>query len=617
MLGQLIRFGAVGAVATLAHVLAALMAERTLPVSAQGANLVGFATAVLVSYTGHTRVTFDAPLRSGPQFGRFLVLSLLSLAASSLTVWVVTGPLGLGFAAAMAVVALIVPAVTYLAMRLWVFHSEGQKGGGIAWEVFAIPAVVVAAMSILFRGQSLTNDVAWYLIATRDWLEGSPLYETIMEVNPPLNFYLTVPAILAADHLGISDSNGQYLVIWVLLFLILSWCSAIIRADAGLSPLHQSLLVLGTAAAIIIPALDSVGQREFYLVALMMPWLLQQVPPREPTARETVAAAAIAAVGVCLKPHFVLLPMALTLAQCVRDRSLWPVLSVSNLTFLVIGLAYVGFVAIVHPLYLTEVVPIAGLVYGAYDASPLVVAGVVLPEAVFLLLPAAVALADREGRLYPHPFVAVSLAGLLSYLLQGKGFAYHMIPFQTFGLMACFMILLNLRRVGAFAVATGAAASGVIGLSISQGFHVNYSVDQVKILSTKLGGFDSVMALTPHVFAGPPVALETGADWASRYPANWLVPGALNRLAKTDCSAQAATCVKLEAIIDRNRSDNIADMIAHRPELLIVDLDSEYFDTPRFDWLAFMAEDPEWPRVFADYRYYGESIRYRYYIHSP
>ncbi|MDM7931860.1 hypothetical protein [Tabrizicola sp.] len=533
-----------------------------------------------------------------------------------MTGWFATSTLGPGFWVAILAVALLLPVAIYRAMRLRVYPSAFADVH-LHWRGIAISAAVVLAMGVLFWERPLTNDVAWYLVATRDWLGGAALYEVIMEINPPLNFYFTAPAIVVADLFGLSDPNGQYAVIWVVLFLCLIWCACIIRAEFGLSPLRQSLLLVAIATAIIVPSLDSIGQREYLLVVLMMPWLLRQIPERVAAPRQEIAAAAIAALGVCLKPHFVLFPLALTVARSIKSRSLRPILSTANLTFLVIGLAYVGFVAIAHPAYLSEIVPIARMVYGAYDADLPTVLGIALHETIFLLLPVLIALMNRKGRIEPTPFATLSLAGLLTYVLQTKGFDYHMIPFLSFGLMGCFWILLNSKQLGPLAAAAAVAAAGVMGLSISQGFHRNYSVDQISRVGESLGGFKSLMVLTPHIFAGPPVALETGAKWISRYPANWLVPGALNRLARTDCTKEAATCATLRAIADRNRSENIADMIAFEPELLIIDRDSEYFDEPRFDWLGFMSEDPAWAGVFEDYQEFGSSKRYIYFLRNP
>jgi putative flippase GtrA len=123
VLGQILRFGAVGVVATLSHVLVAVLTESALKMGPQMANLAGYAVAVLVSYTGHALVTFNAPVQSAARFLRFILVSLTGLATSSLTVWVVSDVLGQTFPVAMLCVAAAVPVVTYLGMRFWVFKG--------------------------------------------------------------------------------------------------------------------------------------------------------------------------------------------------------------------------------------------------------------------------------------------------------------------------------------------------------------------------------------------------------------------------------------------------------------------------------------------------------------
>jgi putative flippase GtrA len=121
LLAQLVRFGLVGGLATLVHVLAALSAQSLFHLSAQAANLVGFCVAVLVSYLGHLRFTFDVSDRSGAQFLRFVAMSGLSLMTSSATVWLIATRMGLGFGVAMAAVTIVVPAASFMVMRFWVF----------------------------------------------------------------------------------------------------------------------------------------------------------------------------------------------------------------------------------------------------------------------------------------------------------------------------------------------------------------------------------------------------------------------------------------------------------------------------------------------------------------
>jgi putative flippase GtrA len=127
MLRQLIRFAGVGGLATVLHVAVALLVQHALPVSAQAANFAGFCAAVTLSYFGHARFTFQVGAQSGGQFLRFVATSLLGLATSSSTVWLITTKLGFSFWVAMVVVAAAVPLMTYIAMRYWVFLAKAEK----------------------------------------------------------------------------------------------------------------------------------------------------------------------------------------------------------------------------------------------------------------------------------------------------------------------------------------------------------------------------------------------------------------------------------------------------------------------------------------------------------
>ena len=484
---------------------------------------------------------------------------------------------------------------------------------GRAWLGVAIAAAVALTMVLVYWDRPLTDDVIWYLIGTRDWLDGAELYRMVVEVNPPLNFYYTVPAILIADLLGVSDTNGQYILTGLLMFASLTWCGAVIRAELGLSAGRQALLLLGIGVAMVVPVSDSIGQREHTLVMLLMPWVLGQIAPGTPSARTDVPRALVAALGMCLKPYFVLFPIAVTVVRMTQTRSLKPILSPANMTFLIVGLAYIGFVAIVHPVYFTELVPVAREVYGAYRAEPGLLLQGVYPRVLLLLFPVLVALRDREGRTNPAILVAVSLAGLACILIQGTAFPYHMIPLSFFGMVACLLVMLQARKFGLFVAACGAAFAGLATLGLKQGFPEHKAVNALYSVSEAVGPFDSVMALSSSLFAGLPVAMVTGSEWVSRYPANWLVPGAVEELGKTDCTTDRDRCANLNAIAAKNRSDNIADMVRTEPDLLIVDLNSGFFPAPYFDWLAFMAEDPAWDGVFRHYREVARTPRFQFF----
>ena len=64
---------------------------------------------------------------------------------------------------------------------------------------FLIVATVVVRS---FDPDSFNHDVAWILYVAAEMLEGSTLYADIVEENPPLVFWLSVPVVAVARALG-------------------------------------------------------------------------------------------------------------------------------------------------------------------------------------------------------------------------------------------------------------------------------------------------------------------------------------------------------------------------------------------------------------------------------
>lgn len=611
MFAQLLRFAGIGGLATLVHVGVAVIMRGSTGMAPLHANLAGFCSAVLFSYVGHARCTFDVGLSSGTQILRFLFIALVGLAISSGTVWFAEGA-GLDFGFAMAAVAVLVPVASYLALRLWVFQARGQEGG-VDWIGIGVSGALALGVLALFWGRMLNHDIAWYLIATRSWLGGAELYVDLIEVNPPLNFYFTLPAIWLADLFGISDTNGEYLAVAVLLALTLHWCSTIAREELGFSSARRALLLCGIAVALVLPALGNFGQREHVMVILTLPWLLGELPLPPTSLRRQITRAGVAALGICLKPHFVVFPLAISTLKALQQRSLRPLVSAANLTFLAVGLGYIGLVAFVHPAYLSRIVPIAREVYGAYGAPFDIVLAKVSLELFFGALPLLVVLSRRMRQREAGLMTVAALAGLGCYFLQGTGFVYHAIPFRSFALIACCFVILRSLRPNAGAIVAAITIAMLTVLGIERGFYRNPAALQIADVVRKQSSVDSLIVLSSHVYVGPSAAIASGASWISRYPANWLVPGAINRLARTDCTRDAETCARLDSIAAMNRASNVVDITAARPDLLVFDLRSGYFDKPDFSWEAFMAGDPMWAQVFSEYEELTRTDRFAFF----
>jgi putative flippase GtrA len=610
-LAQILRFGAVGGLATLTHVGVAIAAEAGLTLAPQLANLAGYLVAVVVSYTGHALVTFKAPVQSAGRFLRFILVSLLGLATSSGTVWLTTGVLGLAFPVAMLCVAVAVPMVTYLGMRFWVF--DGRSEAAFAPGDVLVPVGLGLGVVAVFWDRLVNHDIAWYLFATRDWLAGAQLYVDLVEVNPPLAFYLTVPSLFIADATGLSDQNAHYVAVTLLLVASLLWCAMVLRQGFLFSAAQRALFLGIAGLAVLLPTTDGLGQREQFLVLCLLPWALREAAPRPATRGQMLTSAAFAAVGMCLKPHFVLLPLAVTLLNCWQARSLRPVFSLANLVFAGTGLAYVAYVANVHPAYLTQIVPLAMDVYGTYGKTfPQTLSIIALTLGIVQLWVVLTLREQRPGRPVAV-FLTLAAGGLASYFLQSTGFNYHKVPFHSFSMMAAALALLSgtLARQAALYAAIVIFALGSFGYN--RGFYGNWALPGVSRGLADQDKVNSLLTMSVHVYAGPGVAMAVGADWAGRYPHNWLVPGAVNGLGRADCTVEAERCARLRAAADRNRSAIVADVLREKPDMVIVDRHLRYFDDPSFDWLTFVAADPGWAEAFAPYRKVADTGRFAFF----
>ncbi len=122
---QFFVFCVVGVIATLTHYLVALFFHELLAVNLYVCNLIGYVTAVVVSYCGHSRFTFRVAL-SQEIFRRFIIVSILTFIASEGILAVLENTLQLGHRISLAIVVLIIPLITFLLNKMWVFRHSAH-----------------------------------------------------------------------------------------------------------------------------------------------------------------------------------------------------------------------------------------------------------------------------------------------------------------------------------------------------------------------------------------------------------------------------------------------------------------------------------------------------------
>ena len=124
-------FFLVGLCATGVHALVALAVRDLAHASAMASTASGYVCAVGVSYLGNARFTFGRPALHGAQFARFLVVSLTGFAANAALTWLLSSRLGWPFPATLAVIVVVIPALSFAGAKLWAFaaHETPDQAG--------------------------------------------------------------------------------------------------------------------------------------------------------------------------------------------------------------------------------------------------------------------------------------------------------------------------------------------------------------------------------------------------------------------------------------------------------------------------------------------------------
>ncbi|MGB3314911.1 MAG: hypothetical protein WBB85_10905, partial [Albidovulum sp.] len=420
------------------------------------------------------------------------------------------------------------------------FHTAGRGASFAGLTPGIVVSLVVAAAFLSFHwGRLISHDTAWYLVATREWLSGARLYVDIYEVNPPLNFYFTVPPVLFADLTGMDAQNAQYLVFSLLIMASLMACWSAISDRHSLPGGRRVMLQLGLGLAMTLPSLSDTGQREHLMVILVMPWLVATAVGHDNVSRRrNVGFAILAALGICLKPYFLLIPIAVTLWHIIAVRSFRPLWSTSNLTMVCVGIAYVLSVWYLHPEYFRDIVPVAQSVYGSIAvAEGRIVVVLQIGCAPFVIF--GLTLLARQGvPAGTGVFVSAALAGLGCYIVQWNGFQYHAIPLKAFAFTACLWVLTNTMRVTPLLFASLIGLSSTMVLALLKGPYRNPALTHLLSNLDPAWSPERIMVVSTRVSSGPIVALNLNAEWTSRYPHAWLVPGALNGLGKAECRSE-------------------------------------------------------------------------------
>lgn len=626
------RFALVGIVATIIHVLTALLLAHVAGLGAFWANLCAFIVAWSISYLGNDHLTFRSGAHWSKTAPRFLIVSLFCLVLNQVFVLISVGHFGWSFPAALAVVVTLVPLTSFILSRRWVFRAPrtpaaatpggpdmstpGQGTLRTPWLLIALSLVLAAAFGLRLTS-SLNHDTSWYLYATGRLLDGATLYTDIYEVNPPLAFLLTVPPVFAAKLAALNETLVFYAYVFVLICASTVVAACVVDRDRKLSPSARRAIVLVSAAALALVPAGDFGQREHLAVIFASPYLLLVALRLGGTTFPVAAAAGIGVlsfVGFGLKPHFLLAPLAAELLMLVRRRNLLCVFRAETLALAAAVMTYPVVVYLVTPEYLTHVVPFALEVYNSAFNNPMtILLFLAAPYCVIAgLLVVGMQRSDPDSVRYSATFVTAAVAFLAVYAVQQKGWSYQLVPAKYLLTVAGAVLLgASIQRFAAgwakgprvslsALKPVGPTALCVVFMLVQGAADFRYHNDFLHMKQEVRAagpGVESVFVFSSNVSAAFPMVNEAGVDWSSRFPTQWLLPGlARNRTA----TEQRPILDKIERYAVQAV---VTDFTRRPPDLVFVDMrdDKPYFGGVRFDYVAYFSRDPRFRTIWSRY----------------
>lgn len=594
---QIPRFAVVGVAATLAHVGVATLLHQLAGASPLAANAGGFAASVLLSYLGNLRWTFERSPHHGYYGPRFLVAALLGFAVGQ-GIILVTGRLGWPFGAGLALVALMVPASSFLLARYWTFvGSPALVRGGPAW--LAIGAALTGYGAWLST-TTLNHDVQWYSIGIGRWLDGATLYRDVVEVNPPLAFLIATPPVAAARLLGLTPATCFIAYVLALAAISVAVASRLWARVGGQA--RTAGLTAAAALALFVYPIPQFGQREHFTLILVLPYLvLAELRHRRVAVSWPSAAAigAVAALGLALKPHFLLVPALVALVRIWRERRWRAGFEIEHLAMLAVTIVYGLSIPLLFPAYILEVLPMAQIGYHAgYGKTFAIVASPPEPVLGLLLVFLFAAWPGRDpARLAPlAPWAAAVVGFGIAYLVQQKGWFYQRMPLGGCAILLAVGVALqsasNGRRLAALSIAAGLLLS-----ALQLGPYDNPVSASVRRAVPQLDSTSRVYALGQWLRPGVSLAADLGGTWCSRYPALWPLPGAvLARSGEHHVEAARVARRVVDVVVE--------EFETCRPTVVVVEPPSGALRraAPAFDYLTFMTADPRFEALWRRYR---------------
>ncbi len=440
----------------------------------------------------------------------------------------------------------------------------------------ALLAVLALYCLTLATGPGAINgDTSWLITVVERMARGERVYIDILETNPPMAFLIYWPAVRLAGLAGVSP---EMLVFWMTGGVALGsigLCALQLRhvgAGSGVAWLPLATL----AVVFLLAPSRSFTQREHLALILLMPAVLgfsARAEGGQPPLILALVCGVAAGIGASIKPHFVLIVTLPALAAAIARRDWRLLFAPEALAAAMVFAAYVTLWITVYgaffdlPLFLTT------NTYRLYAYDPQHYLSD-LPALIFLFAFViglmAMANSARERAIVTAGMALVGFA--VAFIEQGKGFAYHLYPVASAGLIVTSLALGQASEAADAGRLRGLRllfAASCLGAALSAQYSSRYpdSSDLARAI-TAVKQRPSLIIMTFDIAVNFPLARDIGATWASRLQSTWISNSGAHALRRGLPPEQRERTLRAMAM---ERDWLSQDIASNRPDIVVFD----------------------------------------------
>jgi len=478
----------------------------------------------------------------------------------------------------------------------------------------------------------LNADAGYCLVASRRVLAGQRLYVDMIETNPPFIFWLMMVPALAGQLLSIGDARTVGIFAAAVLLISSVTTVRVFNLPPALPRVLRFGLLAGFLTALVAPYLGQVGQREQLAAMLLLPYAALAVRAMQGLAADrpiSIWCGVLGGIGLAIKPFFLAAWLAIEVAVVLSRHRVGITRRAEVWSVVLVQCAYAVLVLTLTPEYRTHAVPLAQAMYGSYGISRAVVGS----NRRFLMLSGIAIATLLTAQLSPRSaasaharvFGAATVGWLLAYVVQGKGWQYHLlpaIPYATAAMIAAAvaaagslsrsrdrksragaaLLLLAVIAIGIWVVPTTARFSrGSFRMLRDQ-----YPQSLRKMIATvdEVAPGEPIYVMSTNVWPTFPLVNLTSAPWPYRYHFLWTLP-ALYAGAERHAPYRRP---HEQGPIERQFFDTVVgDLVRVPPRVLIVERGPylQAMDGRQFDFIEYFAASAEFRALMTRYRRLG------------